>query len=81
MSLLLKHGIPVRAFVHKLDARSDELRQQDEIVVGDLLNPTSVRAAMKNVPRAFCTYPFADGLLEANTIFVQRFVMRAWNWW
>jgi hypothetical protein len=25
--LLLQQGIPVRAFVHKLDARSDELRQ------------------------------------------------------
>jgi len=25
--LLLKQGIPVRAFVHKLDARSDELRR------------------------------------------------------
>jgi hypothetical protein len=26
--LLLKQGIPVRAFVHKLDARSGQLRQQ-----------------------------------------------------
>ena len=68
--LLLEQGIPVRAFVHKLDARSDELRQQGtEIVEGDLLNPASVQAAMKEVKRAYFTYPVADGLLEAVTIF------------
>jgi uncharacterized protein YbjT (DUF2867 family) len=68
--LLLKQGIPVRAFVHKLDARSDELRQQGaEIVEGDLLNPPSVQAAMQDVKRAFFTYPVTEGLLEAATIF------------
>ncbi len=68
--LLLKQGLPVRAFVHKLDARSDELRQRGaEIVEGDLLNAASVQAAMRNVKRAFFTYPVADGLLEATTIF------------
>src|SRR5271156_2890387 len=69
-SLLLKQGIPVRAFVHKLDARSDELRQLGaEIIEGDLLDPTSVQAAMKGVKRAYFTYPVTDGLLEAATIF------------
>ena len=68
--LLLQRGIPVRAFVHKLDARSDELRQQGaEIFEGDLLNPASVQQAMGNVERAYFTYPVADGLLEAATIF------------
>jgi len=68
--LLLKQGIPVRAFVHKLDARSDELRRQGaEIVEGDLLNAASVQAAMKEVKRAYFTYPVADGLLEAATFF------------
>jgi uncharacterized protein YbjT (DUF2867 family) len=68
--LLLKQGIPIRAFVHKLDARSDELRQQGaEIVEGDLLDPSSVQAAMKGVKRAYFTYPVTDGLLEAATIF------------
>ena len=68
--LLLKQGIPVRAFVHKLDARSDALRQQGaEIIEGDLLNPASVQAAMKNAKRAYFTYPVTDGLLEAVTIF------------
>jgi uncharacterized protein YbjT (DUF2867 family) len=68
--MLLKQGIPVRAFVHKLDARCDELRQQGaEIFEGDLLNPASVQAAMKGVKRAYFTYPVTDGLLEAVTIF------------
>lgn len=68
--LLLEQGIPVRAFVHTLDARSDELRRQGaEIVEGDLLNPTTVQAAMKDVKRAYFTYPVIDGLLEAATIF------------
>jgi uncharacterized protein YbjT (DUF2867 family) len=69
-TLLLKQGLPVRAFVHKLDGRSDELRQLGaEIIEGDLLNPASVQAAMKDVKRAYFTYPVADGLLEAVTIF------------
>jgi uncharacterized protein YbjT (DUF2867 family) len=69
-SLLLEQGIPVRAFVHKLDSRSDELREQGaEVVEGDLLNPASVQAAMRDVKRAYFTYPVADGLLEAATIF------------
>ena len=68
--LLLKQGIPVRAFVHKLDARSDKLRQQGaEIIEGDLLKPASVQAAMREVKRAYFTYPVVDGLLEAATIF------------
>jgi len=39
-SLLLEQGIPVRALVHKIDSRSDELRKDGaEVVEGDLLNP------------------------------------------
>jgi len=69
-ALLLQQGIPVRAFVHKLDSRSDELRQQGaEIFEGDLLNPAAVQTALRDVRRAYFTYPVADGLLEAATIF------------
>jgi len=69
-SLLMEQGIPVRALVHKLDARSDDLRKQGaEVVEGDLLNPASVQAAMRNIKRAYFTYPVADGLLEAAVIF------------
>ncbi len=68
--LLLERSIPVRAFVHKVDARSDELRQRGaEIIEGDLLNPASVQQAVAGVKRAYFTYPVTDGLLEAATIF------------
>ncbi len=68
--LLLNQGISVRAFVHRLDARSDDLRRQGaEIIEGDLLNPASVLAAMKGIKRAYFSYPVADGLLEAAAIF------------
>jgi nucleoside-diphosphate-sugar epimerase len=81
-NLLMEQGIPVRAFVHKLDSRSDELRKQGaEVVGGDLLNPASVQAAMRNVKRAYFTYPVADGLLEAATIFVAAARDAAWSWW
>lgn len=67
---LLERGIPVRAFVRKVDDRVDELRSEGaEIFVGDLLNPVSVHEAMKDIRRAYFTYPVADGLMEAATLF------------
>lgn len=67
---LLKQGIAVRAFVHKLDSRSDELRDLGaEVFEGDLLNPASVSEAMKGITRAYFSYPVQDGLLEAAAIF------------
>ncbi len=69
-TLLREQGIPVRALVHKLDSRSDELRSRGaEVIEGDLLNPASVQAAMRNVKRAYFTYPVTEGLLDAATIF------------
>jgi uncharacterized protein YbjT (DUF2867 family) len=69
-TLLMERGFSVRALVHKLDGRSEELRKQGaEVVEGDLLNPASVQTAMQNIKRAYFTYPVADGLLEATTIF------------
>lgn len=69
-ALLLDKGIPVRAFVHTLDARSDALRELGaEVVQGDLLDRDSVRASLKGIKRAYFTYPVSDGLLEATTIF------------
>jgi len=68
--LLLAQDIPVRAFVHTFDERSDDLRRQGaEVIEGDLLNPSSVQAAMKDVERAYFTYPVVDGLLEAVSVF------------
>lgn len=69
-TLLLQQGVPVRAFVRKVDSRADELAKQGaDIFVGDLLNPGSVQEAMKDVRRAYFTYPVADGLMDAATIF------------
>jgi uncharacterized protein YbjT (DUF2867 family) len=68
--LLIEGGFSMRAFVHKLDDRSDHLQQLGaEVVRGDLLDPVSVRAAFSGIKRAYFTYPVADGLLEATTIF------------
>jgi uncharacterized protein YbjT (DUF2867 family) len=69
---LIQRGLPVRALVHKLDDRSDRLRELGaEVVEGDLLNPASTRAALQGIRRAYFTYPVADGLMEATTIFAQ----------
>src|SRR5882724_6711593 len=69
---LIQRGLPVRALVHKLDARSDRLRELGaEVIEGDLLNPASTRAALQGIKRAYFTYPVADGLMEATTIFAQ----------
>jgi uncharacterized protein YbjT (DUF2867 family) len=40
-----------------------------EVVQGDLLDPVSVRASLRGITHAYFTYPVADGLLEATTIF------------
>jgi NAD(P)H dehydrogenase (quinone) len=67
---LIAKGLPVRAFVHRDDERADQLRQLGaEIAVGDLRDFEVVRAALDGVQRAYFTYPIADGLLEATTIF------------
>ena len=69
-ALLLEKGIPVRAFVHTLDTRSDALRELGaEVVQGDLLDRDSVRASLRGIRRAYFTYSVSDGLLEATTIF------------
>jgi len=66
-ALLLEKGIPVRAFVHTLDARSDALRALGaEVVQGDLLDLDSVRASLRGIKRAYFTYSVSDGLLEAT---------------
>jgi uncharacterized protein YbjT (DUF2867 family) len=68
--LLLDRGEPVRALVHRLDGRSDELRDLGaEVVVGDLQDLSSVREAADGVARAYFTYPVQAGLLEATANF------------
>jgi len=64
---LLERGYPVRAFVRRLDERSEQLQTLGaEIAVGDFLNLTSVRKAMQGVKRVYFCYPPSDGLLQAT---------------
>ena len=68
--LLLDNGQPVRAFVHRLDDRSDRLRALGaEVVEGDLCEFRSVAAAMGDIRRAYFAYPVREGLLEAAGTF------------
>jgi uncharacterized protein YbjT (DUF2867 family) len=60
----------VRAFVHRLDERSDRLRTLGaEVVDGDLRDFRSVAAAMDGIRRAYFSYPVQEGLLEAAATF------------
>ncbi|MDP9096204.1 MAG: NmrA family NAD(P)-binding protein, partial [Pseudomonadota bacterium] len=70
--LLLELGHSVRAFVHKLDERSERLAALGaEIVHGDLLALDRVRAALDGVDGAYFCYPIAPGLVEATAYFAQ----------
>ena len=65
---LLKRGYPVRAFVHKIDDRSQRLSELGaDVVVGDFHGLESVRKAMKGVGRVYLCYPPFDGLLHSTT--------------
>jgi len=69
---LLDKGQIVRAFVHREDDRSEALRRRGaEIFVGDLLDFGAVRAALKDVNRAYFVYPIRPGLVQATAQFVQ----------
>jgi NAD(P)H dehydrogenase (quinone) len=70
--LLLSQGFRVRAFVHKVDARSDQLKAIGaEIAVGDLLELEDVRSALKEVSAAYFVYPIRPGLINASAYFAQ----------
>ncbi len=72
VQLLAQHGLPVRALVHRIDERSDRLQKLGvDLVVGDLLDPDFVHQALKEVKRAYFTFPVTDGLMEATTIFAR----------
>ena len=67
---MLDHGFPVRALVRRLDNRSARLESLGaEVVVGDLHDLKSMRAAMNKVKRVYFVYPPQGELLvEATTI-------------
>jgi uncharacterized protein YbjT (DUF2867 family) len=66
---LLAKGVPVRAFVRRLDERSDRLRRLGaEPFVGDFLDIQSVQRAVQGVSSIYFAYPVQDGLLDATAI-------------
>ena len=67
--MLLARGVPVRAFVHRIDERSERLRTLGaEVVEGDFLDVGSVRRAVQGVSSIYFAYPVQDGLLDATAI-------------
>lgn len=67
---LLQHGANVRALVHSDDDRAAALRGRGvEVVIGDLLDPESLRPALAGVDRAYFVYPVRAGLMEATAYF------------
>ena len=64
---LLARELPVRAFVHRIDERSERLRELGaEIFVGDFLDVRSVRDAVKGVAAIYFAYPVQEGLADAT---------------
>src|SRR5712675_428492 len=67
--MLLARGIPVRAFVHKIDERSEHLRALGaEVAEGDFLDLKSVQRALQGVSSIYFAYPVQEGLLDATAI-------------
>ena len=65
-------GLDVRAMVHKKDARSAPLEKLGaEVVVGDLLEINTVRAAMNGIDAAYLVWPVQPGLIHATVNFAQ----------
>src|ERR1700747_1740704 len=67
---LLSRGLPVRAMVHRADARAEALRSRGaEIVVGNLADVDDIQKALHGVQRAYWAAPTTPGALEAATAF------------
>jgi uncharacterized protein YbjT (DUF2867 family) len=67
---LLQRGYPVRALVHRVDARSERLKRAGaEIAVGSLDDLVDVRTSLAGVQRAYFCPPLASGTLRRATLF------------
>jgi NAD(P)H dehydrogenase (quinone) len=65
-------GLDVRAMVHSLDSRSETLKILGaQVVVGDLLEINTIRAAMEDVEAAYLVWPVKEGLIQAAVNFAQ----------
>jgi NAD(P)H dehydrogenase (quinone) len=70
---LLGMGFPVRALVHRIDARSEQLRAQGaEIIEGDLLDFAVLDKALIGITAAYFCYPIQiPGIIESTAFFAQ----------
>src|ERR1700742_1922786 len=65
--MLLARGLPVRAFVHSIDERSEHLRALGaEIVAGDFLDIRAGQRAAEGTSAIYFAYPVQDGLMDAT---------------
>src|SRR5690348_12171953 len=65
--MLLKRGVPVRAFVRTIDERADHLRALGaELFEGDFLDIRSVQRAAEGTSAIYFAYPVQDGLMDAT---------------
>jgi len=68
--MLRDSGIPVRAMVHRDDARADGLRATGaDVIVGDLTRPDDVAIALSGVVRAYFSMSVSVHYLEAAATF------------
>ena len=67
---LLKKGFPVRAFVRRNDARSENLRKAGaEVFVGNLFDLRDLRKSLVDVQRAYYCPPMNSNLLHGAMLF------------
>ena len=72
---LRSEGQEVRALVRGEGAGSEYLKSIGaEVVVGDLMDINSIRAALEGTVAAYSCYPLRPGLIEATAIFAQAAV-------
>ena len=69
---LLKKGHAVRALAHREDDRSRDLEALGaEVVFGDFDDFSGLKAALKDIKRAYFCYPITKGLVQATAQFGQ----------
>lgn len=70
---LLELGIPVRAMVHKIDNRSEDLEKRGvEVVQGDISVFNDVSNALEGISAAYYVYPITvGGIIESSAFFAQ----------
>lgn len=70
---LLELGVPVRAMVHKIDSRSEDLEKRGvEVMLGDISVFDDVSSALKGISAAYYVYPITvGGIIESTALFAQ----------